>query len=140
MSKKLIVLVVIALILMTGISTAAEPNREKQGVTAAEKWVALVDNGKYADSWNEAADYFKGAIDRAKWEKMLQSVRKPLGVTVSRKIKTSVYRTNLPGAPDGEYVVVLFTTSFKNKKTAVETITSMLDKDGQWRVAGYYIK
>ncbi|MGA9534411.1 MAG: DUF4019 domain-containing protein [Desulfobacterales bacterium] len=27
-----------------------------------------------------------------------------------------------------------------NKTSAVETITPMLDKDGQWRVSGYYIK
>ncbi|MEJ2473814.1 MAG: DUF4019 domain-containing protein [Desulfobacterales bacterium] len=28
----------------------------------------------------------------------------------------------------------------ENKTAAVETITPMLDKDGQWRVSGYYIK
>ncbi|MGB5422961.1 MAG: DUF4019 domain-containing protein [Desulfobacterales bacterium] len=28
----------------------------------------------------------------------------------------------------------------ENKASAVETITPMLDKDGQWRVSGYYIK
>ena len=32
-----------------------------------------------------------------------------------------------------------FYTSFKNKKSAVETITAMLDKDGEWRVSGYFI-
>ena len=35
----------------------------------------------------------------------------------------------------GKYVY-----SFGNKKAAVETITPMLDKDGKWRVSGYYIK
>jgi len=28
----------------------------------------------------------------------------------------------------------------ENKTSTVETITPMLDKDGQWRVSGYYIK
>jgi hypothetical protein len=46
----------------------------------------------------------------------------------------------LPGAPDGEYVVIQYQTAFQNKKSAIETVTPMLDKDGHWRVAGYYIK
>lgn len=50
------------------------------------------------------------------------------------------YMTSLPGAPDGEYVVVQFETSFTNKKAAAETVTPMLENDGQWRVSGYYIK
>jgi hypothetical protein len=37
-------------------------------------------------------------------------------------------------------VIVQFDTSFANKKEAVETITPMLDPDGQWKVSGYYIK
>ena len=68
------------------------------------------------------------------------AVRKPLGKLISRKVKTNVYTSSLPGAPDGDYVVIQFDTSFENKKTAVETITPMLDKDGVWRVSGYYIK
>jgi hypothetical protein len=28
----------------------------------------------------------------------------------------------------------------KIKKTAIETVTPMQDKDGAWRVSGYYIK
>ena len=40
----------------------------------------------------------------------------------------------------GEYVVIQFETSFENKKAAVETVTPMMDKDGIWRVSGYYIK
>ncbi|HWN92533.1 MAG TPA: DUF4019 domain-containing protein, partial [Verrucomicrobiae bacterium] len=46
----------------------------------------------------------------------------------------------LPGAPDGEYVVIQYETAFENKASAVETITPMLDKDGSWRISGYYIK
>ena len=45
-----------------------------------------------------------------------------------------------PGAPDGEYVVIQYEASFENKASAVETITPMLDKDGQWRVSGYFMK
>lgn len=49
-------------------------------------------------------------------------------------------KTSLPGAPDGEYVVIEFESSFEHKKSAIETVTPMNDKDGKWRVSGYYIK
>jgi hypothetical protein len=55
-------------------------------------------------------------------------------------VQTKTYKTSLPGAPDGEYVIIQFETSFENKKIAIETVTPMMDKDGNWRVSGYYIK
>jgi len=119
---------------------AAEPEKEKVAVAAAEKWVALVDSGKYVESWKEAAAYFKNAVKQEQWEQAVQAVRKPLGKLVARKVKTSTYKTALPGAPDGEYVVITFETAFENKKTAIETVTPMMDKDGKWRVSGYFIK
>jgi len=48
--------------------------------------------------------------------------------------------TSMPGAPDGEYVVIQFESSFANKESAVETVTPMKGEDGVWRVSGYYIK
>ena len=59
---------------------------------------------------------------------------------LKRSVKSKQYATSLPGAPDGEYVVIQYETSFEKKKSAIETVTPMLDKDGKWRVSGYYIK
>lgn len=70
----------------------------------------------------------------------MQAVREPLGKLLSRNVLNKAYKSSLPGAPDGEYVVIQFETSFENKKAAVETVTPMMDKDGIWRVSGYYIK
>jgi predicted SnoaL-like aldol condensation-catalyzing enzyme len=67
-------------------------------------------------------------------------VRNPLGRMVSRELISKTYSQSLPGAPDGEYVVIQFATSFENKKSAIETVTPMLDSDGEWRVSGYFIK
>ena len=127
-------------LIAAGVSIGAEPAKEKAAVAAAEKWLALVDGGKYGESWKEAAAYFKGAITQEKWDQSLQAVRKPLGKMISRKVVAKDYQTTLPGAPDGQYVVILFETSFENKKDAIETVTPMLDRDGKWRVSGYYIR
>jgi len=100
----------------------------------------MVDSEKYAESWKEAAVLFKDAINQEQWQQSLQAVRKPLGKLITRKMKTNTYKTSLPGAPDGEYVIIEFATSFEHKKSAIETVTPMMDKDGKWRVSGYYIK
>jgi hypothetical protein len=68
------------------------------------------------------------------------AARAPLGKVLSRTLKSATYATSLPGAPDGEYVVVKFDTSFEKKQSAIETVTPMKDPDGRWRVSGYFIK
>lgn len=118
----------------------ADQDKEKAAVNASKAWLKLVDEGKYSESWYEAAQYFKNAITREQWKTSLESVRNPLGKVLSRNLKSKKYTKTLPGAPDGEYVVIQYETSFQNKQQAIETITPMLDKDGKWKVSGYYIK
>ena len=66
-------------------------------------------------------------------------IRQPLAGVVTRELKSKTHVTELPGAPDGDYVVIQFNTTFENKKVAVETVTPMLEDDGNWLVAGYFI-
>lgn len=118
----------------------AQEAKTKAAVAAAEKWLAFVDEGKSAESWKESAELFRNAVTTEQWEQALKVARGPLGKLVSRKLKNATYATSLPGAPDGEYVVIQFDSSFDNKKEAVETVTPMLDQDGDWRVSGYFIR
>jgi len=120
--------------------TFAQQKPEQLAQASSEAWLGLVDSGKYADSWQEASSLFKAAVTKEKWEDMLRPVRGPLGKVLSRKLKSATYTKTLPGAPDGEYVVVQFDTSFEHKQAATETVTPTLDKDGKWRVSGYFIK
>ncbi len=135
-----ILAVFLGCLLMAGIAGAQAPEKEKAAITAAEQWIGLVDAGKYAESWTEAAGYFKNAVTQEKWAQSLKAAREPLGKLISREVKSATYATSLPGAPNGEYVVIRFETSFENKKSAIETVTPMLEKDGKWRVSGYFIK
>lgn len=118
----------------------AQQKPEELAQQSADSWLALVDSGKYDDSWQEAASSFKAAVAKDQWQTMLHASRAPLGKLVSRKLKNANYTKTLPGAPDGEYVVIQYDSSFEHKQSAVETITPMLDKDGKWRVSGYFIK
>ena len=140
MKKVGVVLLAVGILGIFGCSSPSNPGAETGAMAAAKAWLSLVDSGKYEESWNEAAGFFKGAVPKDKWQQSMQALRKPLGKNISRELKSKQYRTSLPGAPDGEYVVIQFSSSFENKKSAIETVTPMLDKDGKWRVSGYYIK
>ncbi len=141
--RNILITIVVSLI-VTGFGCSGKeesnPQAEQEAVKAAEEWLAIVDEGKYGQSWDEAAQLFKNAITQEKWEQALQGLRPSLGKAISREIKSTTYKTSLPGAPDGEYVVIQFKTKFENKASAIETITPMKDKDGVWRASGYYIK
>jgi hypothetical protein len=118
----------------------ASESKSLDAFDASMKWLDLVDNGKYQESYNQSSAYFRSVVLKKDWVRMIDAVRDPLGKVISRNFKSSQYTNSLPGAPDGEYVVIQFDTSFVNKKTAIETVTPMKDDDGQWRVSGYYIK
>ena len=140
MNNKITGVVALVLVFVSITVKAQNVDKEIEAVTAAEDWLALVDAGKYGDSWKAASGYLKNAVKQGQWEQSLKAVRPPLGKLVSRKLLSKTFMTSLPGAPDGEYLVIQFDTSFQNKKSAVETITPMKEKDGKWRVSGYYIK
>ncbi|MDP6689623.1 MAG: DUF4019 domain-containing protein [Alphaproteobacteria bacterium] len=133
-------LAAVLLFVLTSLPVGAAPAKEAAAEQAARRWLAMIDRGDYGGSWHAASGYFKRAIDLQRWRQTLAGVRGPLGAVLNRTLKTRTYATELPGAPDGEYVVIQFDTAFQNKRRGVETITPMLDKDGDWRVSGYFIK
>ena len=140
MRKLLVCVSLVTMIAFWGCNSKSNPQAETAAIDAAKAWLSLVDGEKYAESWEASAQYFKGAVKKEQWLQAMQSGRKPFGKNISRELKSKRYRTALPGAPDGEYVIIQFNASFENKKVALETITPMLDKDGLWRVSGYYMK
>ena len=135
----ILILTMLCSIILTGALQANEV-AEKAAIMSAGAWLSAVDEGSYAESWNLAAGFFKNAVTKEQWLNSMKTFRVPLGKMITRKLKSKQYTKTLPGAPDGEYVVIQYETTFENKKSAVETVTPMLDKDGKWRVSGYYIK
>jgi hypothetical protein len=133
-------LVLLALIICSVAGAQAQQKPEDLAQQSAGNWLGLVDSGKYPDSWQGAASMFKATVSKEQWQGMMHASRDPLGKMLSRKLKSATYTKTLPGAPDGEYVVIQYDSSFEHKQSAVETVTPLLDKDGRWRVSGYYIK
>jgi hypothetical protein len=113
---------------------------EKPIIAAAQSWLGEIDSGNYGNSWKQASSYFQGAVTEKNWTDALTGARRPLGKLLARKLAKTQSATSLPGAPDGNYLVMQFDTSFENKKSAVELVTFMREKSGDWKAAGYYIK
>ena len=129
-------IILLTLLPMTGF---ADEQKKQAAEQEAGKWLALVDGGQYQESWERAASLFKQQVNAEQWSQALAAARTPLGALVSRQLLSAAYETSLPGAPDGEYVILQFQTRFENKKSAIETVTPMMD-NGNWRVSGYYIR
>jgi hypothetical protein len=119
---------------------AANAAAVEQATKAADAWLKLLDKGEYRACYEQSSQIVKDHLSEDAFEQQFSAALKPLGSVVSRKLKVAQYATSMPGAPDGQYVVIQYDSSFANKKSATETVTPMMDKDGQWRVSGYYIK
>lgn len=132
-----IVIALLCLALASGPLMAGE--REDAAREAAVAWLALVDADDFDASWEAAGSLFQDRVDKASWAAQVESARGPLGAMKSRAMRSAYFQESLPGAPDGEYVIIQFQTAFENKTRGVETVTPMLE-DGEWKVVGYFVK
>ncbi|HYU32219.1 MAG TPA: DUF4019 domain-containing protein [Thermoanaerobaculia bacterium] len=120
---------------------AAAQAREEIAVTGAREWLALADSGQFGATWDQAGQLFQKSTPREKWEASLSAARKSYGNLERRNLKTVVVTENLPGAPQGKYVVTTFETKFAQAPAAtIEVITSYLEASDQWKVVGYNVK
>jgi hypothetical protein len=117
----------------------AQEQAKVEAQKAADQWLALVDAGKYRESWDAASSSFKSSVTRADWVKKAAAARNPTGRLLSRKLTKSTLVKNPPNLPPGQYVAIQYQSSFQNVKSAVETVVPMLDKDGKWRVTDYIV-
>jgi len=113
---------------------------ERKALQAARAWLELIDREQYSRGWETAAERLNIIIARRDFIKSLNDARKPLGKVKSRQLLSKQYTRTIPDAPDGQYVVIKYTTSFEQQPAAVEMITLMLNGDNKWRVLGYHFK
>ncbi len=125
--------------IVPGPAEAQDP-RASAAQGAALAWLALTERGDFAGSWRAAGKQFQKAITADKWDEALSKVRTPLGALVERTIVSTQFTTTFPGAPDGDYALLVYRTSFAKKIDSRETVTLQREADGVWRVIGYFIR
>ena len=138
--RRMFSIAMLALLLCPTVFAQDVAAKRKAAEQSARSWLTLVDDGQYGQSWQQAGSFFQSKIAKADWEHALQQVRAPLGAAGTRTLLGAMYQTELPNVPKGEYVVLQYKTAMAGGGAVIETITPMLDKDGKWRVSGYFIK
>ena len=105
----------------------------------ARDWLALTDRGDASASWNAAGKQFQNAIALDRWAEAFKTVRPPLGAVLDRIALSTEFPKSIPGAPDGDYAVLMFRTNFGNKTDGRERVALQRESDVSWRVIGYVI-
>lgn len=121
----------------TPVDTAAAIRAADQ---AAQAWLALVDKGQVAQSWEEAALSFQLALTKEKWAEAVKSARGSLEPFGTRRQIMARFKTDLPNAPPGQYVLLQYQTSGSGGRQVVETVVPTLDGKRGWRVSGYFVR
>lgn len=105
---------------------------------ATKEWINLVDQGRYGDSWDAASVLMKITVSRREWERILTVTRKPLGSVINRTLAEQRPAQNPKGLPAGDYMVILYNTTFSGKSGAKELVTLYLENN-QWKVVTYLV-
>lgn len=114
---------------------AAVAARDTVVEAAAREWLALVDAGRWHESFDATGDGFRAVNTVNGWEAASRKVRHPLGRPEKR---TAIAFENVPVPPDGA-VLVRFRTDFTERDGAVETLT-LRREEGRLKVVGYYVE
>ncbi len=138
MKRRRTIVSLAALAIGSGTTLAADESSTAAQAVVRD-WLRKLDSADDAGTWESAASVFKAAVSASAWQQAAQSVRAQLGPVRARTEKSATFARSLPGVPDGQYVVMQFDAAFEKKAKAIETVTVARDRDGAWRVAGYFV-
>jgi len=126
-----------ALVGQTPVDTAATVAAAEQ---AAQDWLAIVDKGDIAKSWDEGALVFQIAVTQEKWVQAVKSARGAFEPFGARRRIMARYTTEPPNAPPGKYVILQYSTNVSGGRQVVETVVPVLDGKRGWRGPGYWVR
>ena len=130
-----------------GLLACAREVEGKEGTTSSDlsqsesvalEWLKNIDAGDYKKSWNQGSSVFQSAISEAEWVKYLDEMRKPFGKESSRKLMDQRTAKDPKGLPQGDYMVLVYETSFSGGKKGVELLT-LISTDQGWKILTYQI-
>lgn len=134
------------LVLLVAAILAVAPSNAQQApgsivaVAAATEesthWLEALDAERYQEAWADTAQIMQAGHSLGEWVREVGAPREKLGKPLIRELKSGDYATEMPGAPKGEYVTVVYLTQYSHAPPVQETIVLMMEGD-RWRVAGY---
>lgn len=106
---------------------------------AALDWLALIDDGKYDESWQAGASVLQDNVTAEQWSTALKDARDPLEPFDARELLESRKVTDPQGAPAGEYIFLHYRTRAAGEQTVTETVV-LLEEGDAWKVVGYFVQ
>lgn len=136
-------MVVIALLVanIVGCSTPSS-TLQKQGdlqlvnecSTTVDEFLNRLDEGRYREALEKPLSQIQMGTEE--YFKRTMNSRASMGKVIMRTYLMASHLTEMPGMPDGEYLVMFYQTEFENKKKSTESV--FLKKDsGSWVVFSY---
>lgn len=128
--KKLISCVLAAL-LASGGAFAQGAKDVSDARAATESFMKLMDAEEYSAAWNASAESVRKETPKMAWNLLSSAVHMPLGTAKGHSYKSASVK---PGTITFEYI-----GNYENNHNVQESVTTVREKDGVWRVSGYGI-
>ena len=101
----------------------------------ARDWLALIDDGKFDESYDEAGQALRDQYARGLWKFGL-TLRMTKGAVQSREFSSSKATLAYAGRVDGDFRIVDFNSLFKYNNRQIERVVFEKTLDG-WKVIDY---
>lgn len=123
-------------------AAAQDPSRAPDSaITAAEhaatRWFALLADGNYAASWEQASRYFREHVSREQWAVNAERLDRQFRRAGLRKLVEARWLEDEPPLPHAEYVVLRWLTVIDEFRQVGERVIMSHEPDGSWRPATY---
>jgi hypothetical protein len=116
-----------------------EDTGQVQAEAVAKSWMGLVDSGQYDKAYEEFAARIRVGETKERFLERMRGRRAPLGSVISRSLVSAKFTHTLRGAPDGNYEIFVYHTTFRAKSSATEEVV-VTKESGSWQVSGYHFK
>jgi DNA-binding CsgD family transcriptional regulator len=116
---------------VTTAATLAAEDEAAGAVRAAEAFLALLDESRWAESYAATGAEFRRVNTLQVWSDVSERARPPLGKMLTRDLVGNEW---VPAPPSG-YRLIKFRSTYANGTSQTESL-SLAREDGAWKVAG----
>jgi hypothetical protein len=116
---------------------ASAEDEVNQALSASQAWIAVIDAGRYDDSYSFTCEEMRTKFPQDRWVDVLKTIRSPWGKVLDRHQMSHIYEPHGVKGLEGECMIITYNTNFKNLNNATEQVVLKWE-DGQWRGAGYF--
>jgi hypothetical protein len=123
----------------TGSAPTAFDVQLGKGQASVNSWLALWANSKCKESFSALSSLSRDGISEQDWSNYCARLNKGLGANKSRNLIAAAFSRSLPDKTDRPLAILAYNSSFENVPSAVELISLMLEKEGNWSITNYLL-